>query len=231
MKRWIGACSVFILLGACGVDDPPGSLPPPDMRECDAASVNWSEVHPLDWDEPLVVPSPYDNFDEVMLAVEGEYRLSRGTEGGVLNVSRTENPPYQEYHRQLCRKAFRMPVKLVLTHEDKTWEGQANLWVGYEHIGYITDREVPTPEALDPLFGAGGDITDLERFPAFGATPEYPTIPHGEKITKTGLEVHFYPGERAAIETTVFFTVNGGWEQGGHSDSKSWFKAEGERIR
>lgn len=226
MKRWIGACSVFILLGACGVDDPPGSLPPPDMRECDAASVNWSAVHPLDWDEPLVVPSPYDTFDELMLAVEGEYRLSRGTEEGVLNVSRTENPPYQEYHRQLCRKAFRMPVKLVLTHEDKTWEGQANLWVGYEHIGYITDREVPTPEALDPLFGEAGRIEDLENFPNFGAQEMYPKPPRDSEPKTTGVSVDLYPGKRAELTVSAGFMMGSGaytW--------KTWFKAEGERVR
>lgn len=231
ISRLMCVLLLFAQILGCGADETNEESLGPDFHECDDQSVDWSAVNPLAWDDALTDEWAFETFDDVMRAIEGEHNVTRGAETGVLEISRSDEPPYQEFQRGRCSKVFQLPVNLVLTQGDKTWEGSADLELGYEHVGYITDREVPAPEFRHPIPGTAGEIAQLKEFPDFNTLDHYPKAPKGEEITETGVMVYVYPNDRVVLDIIVFYTVDGGFEHGGHYDSKTWFEVEGDLMK
>lgn len=211
---------------ACGTEDV-DEIDPPDMRECNRETVeDWEAVNTLEWTDSLPDQSRFKDFEALLEAMTGDHDVARDTVHGTLEISRGEGAPSQKFSGTNCLKLFYMPVDLKLMQGDKTWTKPITLLVAQEHLGYVTDREVPKPGLWIPAAG-GGSVDDVDAFPSFGAQDSFPSVKHNEESPNVVVTLKVVPRENILLEVKVDALVTGG-EGATMYASKPWFTIEGD---
>ena len=203
-------------------------MPPPELTECDREKVDWNAVNILEWNDLLPDQSRFKDFEGLLESMVGDYDVTYQKAHGTLRLSREEQQPYQVFDGSICAKFFRMPVHLELTQGDNTWAKTVNLSVAYEHVGYVTDREVPKPKLLIPASGFGM-IDDVKSFPSFGTGDRFPEKVENGTFIESRMKISLFPGERATIEVGASELIVG--RAGGQMYAyRPWFEIHGDLV-